>query len=101
MAQGRGYTAADMPQLQSMGNAAAYSAVIIMALFVNSEASSINYARPEMLWLLCPMLLFWISRVWLMTARGHMHDDPIIYALRDRICLAVAGMMILVVLLAI
>ena len=101
IAQGRGYTPDDLPQLQSMGNAAGYGAVIILALYIQSGAYAINFDHAEMLWLLCPMLLFWISRVWLMTTRGHMRDDPIVYAIKDKICLSVTAMMGAVVLLAV
>jgi hypothetical protein len=51
--------------------------------------------------LICPLLLYWISRVWLLTTRGLMHDDPVVFALRDRLSLVVLGLLGLVVLLSI
>jgi 4-hydroxybenzoate polyprenyltransferase len=92
-AHGRGYSADDLPLLQSLGTAAGYAAVVVMALYINSAASDDLYAHPKALWLLCPLMLFWISRVWLLTTRGQMHDDPIVFALKDRVSLALAALM--------
>jgi len=58
--------------------------VLVLALYVNSEASRALYEHPTVIWLLCPVLLYWISRVWLIAHRGEMHDDPIIFTLTDR-----------------
>lgn len=82
-APGRGYSVADLPLLQSSGIAAGYLAVLVLALYVNSGAASM-YRMPELLWLLCPLLLYWMNRVWLKTSRGRMHDDPVVFALTDR-----------------
>ncbi|QQS54748.1 MAG: UbiA family prenyltransferase [Candidatus Competibacteraceae bacterium] len=82
-ASGRGYHVDDLGILQSLGTAAGYLAVLVLALYVNSETSRALYGQPMVIWLLCPALLYWISRVWLLTHRGEMHDDPIIFALTD------------------
>jgi 4-hydroxybenzoate polyprenyltransferase len=82
-ASGRGYHVDDLGVLQSLGAAAGYLAVLVLALYVNSETSRALYGQPMVIWLLCPALLYWISRVWLLTHRGEMHDDPIIFALTD------------------
>ncbi|HOW77506.1 MAG TPA: UbiA family prenyltransferase [Candidatus Competibacteraceae bacterium] len=82
-AQGRGYHVDDLGVLQSLGSAAGYLAVLVLALYVNSETSRELYGQPMVIWLLCPVLLYWISRVWLITHRGEMHDDPILFALTD------------------
>ncbi len=82
-APGRGYSVADLPLLQSSGLAAGYLAVLVLALYINSEAETM-YRFPELLWLLCPLLLYWMNRVWLRTSRGRMHDDPVVFALTDR-----------------
>jgi hypothetical protein len=62
----------------------------VLALFVQSEASLQRYSSPGLLWGLVPLALFWQSRLWLATARGYMHDDPIIYAARDWVSWLVA-----------
>lgn len=82
-AQGRGYHVDDLGVLQSLGSAAGYLAVMVLALYVNTETSRELYGQPMVIWLLCPVLLYWISRVWLVTHRGEMHDDPILFALTD------------------
>lgn len=82
-ASGRGYTTDDLPLVQSLGTASAYLSVLVLALYVNSTASEALYRHPQMLWLLCPMLLYWLSHIWLVTHRGGMYDDPVLFALTD------------------
>jgi 4-hydroxybenzoate polyprenyltransferase len=97
-ARGRGYHVDDLGVLQSLGTAAGYLAVLVLALYVNSETSRELYGQPMVIWLLCPVLLYWISRVWLVTHRGEMHDDPILFALTDshsRYMLLVCGLIFL------
>lgn len=82
---GRGYRREDLPVLMSLGTASGYTCVMVFALYINSGTSENLYHHPKALWLLCPLLLFWISRIWLVTHRGEMHDDPIVFAFRDSI----------------
>ncbi len=81
---GRGYVADDLPMLQSMATASGYISVLVLALYVNSSDVRILYHSPQVLWLLCPVLLFWISRILILSQRGQMHDDPVVFALTDR-----------------
>ncbi len=81
---GRGYTVDDAPLLQSCGLSAGYISVLVMALYVNSDMAQKTYAHVQLLWLLCPLLLYWITRVWIKTSRGQMDDDPVVFTLRDR-----------------
>ena len=74
-----------MQLLQTLGGASGYSSVLVLALYINSSASQTLYRHPEAIWLLCPLLLYWISRIWLKTHRGEMHDDPVIFAVQDRV----------------
>jgi len=76
-------------------------AVLVMALYVNSDVAQGMYAHPRVLWLLCPLLLYWITRVWIKTSRGQMHDDPVIFALRDRPSLGVAALAVVLILAAV
>ncbi len=69
----------------------------MLALYINSSASELLYRHPQVLWLLCPLLLYWISRVWMIAHRGLMRDDPVVFAATDRtsqvivlLCAAVA-----------
>ncbi|MGH8321941.1 MAG: UbiA family prenyltransferase [Gammaproteobacteria bacterium] len=98
---GRAYTIEDLPLVQTLGSTAGYLSVLVLALYINSEASRQLYRHPQILWLLCPVLLYWISRIWIVTHRGEMHDDPVIYAVTDRISLAVLLIGALAVILAI
>jgi 4-hydroxybenzoate polyprenyltransferase len=84
-AAGRGYHVDDLVMLQSLGAASGYLSVLVLALYINSVKVQILYSRPEFIWLLCPLLLYWISRTWLKAHRGEMHDDPVIFATQDRV----------------
>ncbi len=84
-ASGRAYSVEDLSLLQSMGAAAGYIAVMVMALYINSPESVELYRHPKVLWLVCPVLLYWVSRVWVIAHRGDMHDDPIVFAATDRV----------------
>lgn len=91
---GRNYRAADLGYLVPMGIAGGYAAVLLLALYVDTSAAHGLYAAPERLWLACPFLLYWISRLWIKTTRGEMHDDPIVFTFRNRgsmITLLLAG----------
>jgi 4-hydroxybenzoate polyprenyltransferase len=80
----RGYGAHDLELIRSVGPASGYLAVLVLALYTSSEDVRVLYSSPHLLWLLGPLLLFWISRTWLLAHRGQMHDDPIVYAVKDR-----------------
>lgn len=94
-ARRRGYTVEDMPLVSQITTGSGYVSVLVLALYLNSPAVQELYSTPWLLWGICLVLLYWISRVALVTHRGEMHDDPIVYATRDRtslICiLLVAG----------
>jgi 4-hydroxybenzoate polyprenyltransferase len=96
----RGYSGDDLPFLLSAGVAAGYCTVVVMAFYINSEDSLMLYLHRKPLWIVCPMLLFWISRIWLLTARGKMPDDPVLFALRDRSSWCVLGIIALIVLVS-
>ena len=85
---GRGYTAEDLDILRSMAASAGTMAVLVLALYVNSAEVGSLYRHAEMLWGLCPILLFWVSRVLMLANRGLMQEDPVVFALRDRVSLA-------------
>ena len=97
----RGYGPDDLPLILSLGTAGSYAAIVVIALYINSPDSLQLYKHHKTLWLVCPLLLYWISRVWMLTSRGHMHDDPVVFALRDRVSLAVMVALGLIVYLAI
>jgi 4-hydroxybenzoate polyprenyltransferase len=88
-AAGRGYHVEDLPLLQSLGTASGYLSVLVLALYINSPDIQALYHRPKFIWMLCVLMLYWISRVWMQAQRGRMHDDPVVFALKDRVSLAV------------
>lgn len=96
-ASGRGYAVDDIALIQSLGGASGYMSVLVLALYINSTASEALYRHQEVLWLLCPLLLYWISRVWLIAHRGGMHDDPVVFALVDRVSRVVLALCAIVV----
>lgn len=82
---GRGYRTDDLPVMREIALASGYAAVLVFALYINSPAVTALYPAPEALWLVCPLLLYWITRMVMMAHRGHMTDDPIVYAATDRV----------------
>ncbi len=89
-AHGRGYLVTDAPLLQALGVSSGYISTLVIALYLRSENVMSLYAQPLAIWLLIPILLFWVSWVWLKSSRGEMHDDPIVFAAKDRTSLSVA-----------
>jgi len=81
----RGYIPADLPLLGSLGTSSGFLCVLVLALYVNSPQVIPLYRSPAVLWFLCPLILYWISRIWLMAYRGTMNDDPVLFAVRDRV----------------
>lgn len=86
----RGYMPGDAVILQQFGSAASFAACLMLALFVQNEATAERYPSPTVLWAIVPLVLFWQCRLWLSTSRGYMHDDPIVYAARDWVSWIVA-----------
>ena len=81
---GRGYMLADLPVIEAMSAAAGYNAVLVLALYINTAQQRGAYAHPDRLFFLCVLLLSWISRMLVITRRGWMNDDPIVFAVRDK-----------------
>ncbi len=90
---GRGYRYGEHILLSIMGVSSGYLASLVLALYVQSPEVARLYAHPEWLWPSCPVVLFWVSRVWLLASRGEMPDDPILFALRDRVSYATLACM--------
>jgi len=80
----RGYRPSDLPVLMSMAAASGYLSALVFALYVNSQDVGRLYPHPHRLWLICILILYWVSTVLLKTHRGEMHDDPVVFAFKDR-----------------
>jgi 4-hydroxybenzoate polyprenyltransferase len=98
-AAGRGYTIEDLPLLLACGTSACFVSILVLALYVN-DGSKGMYRHPEVLWLMCPPVLYWILRIWRKSFRGELHDDPVVFALRDWPSLVVGGLCLLMLWLA-
>jgi 4-hydroxybenzoate polyprenyltransferase len=92
----RGYKITDISMLNSTGISAGYISVLVIALYINSAKVADIYHKPEILWFICPLLLYWIGRLWIITSRGLMHEDPIVFALRDRTSIVILALIGLV-----
>lgn len=96
---GRGYCIDDLQLLETLGASSGVAAILVLALYINSVDVTRNYAEAYWLWLLCPLLLYWIGRMWAVAHRAQMLDDPVVFAVRDgpsRI-VALVGLFIVVV----
>ncbi|HEY6456515.1 MAG TPA: UbiA family prenyltransferase [Steroidobacteraceae bacterium] len=100
-AAGRGYHVEDLALLLSLGTAGGYLSVLILALYIHSPEIEALYRQPRWIWLLCVLLLYWISRTWMKAQRGRMHDDPVVFALKDPVSLLIGVLAAVTVSLAI
>ncbi len=93
---GRGYQATDLSMVASLGGAAGYCAVLILALYVNDPGTAKLYSQPTVIWLSCPLMLAWVSRLWMLAHRGQVHEDPVLFAAKDVFSLITAFLMLVV-----
>lgn len=98
-AYGRGYFTDDAPLVQMLGIVSGYSAVVVLALYLNSPDVQRLYLAPEWVWGCVPVMLFWVSSVWLQAHRGQMHDDPLVFAVKDKASLLAGAFFVLFLLL--
>ena len=80
---GRGYSPVDLETIRVIGVASGLMSVLVLSLYISSPAVTQLYRSPQMLWLICPLLIYWISRIWFLAARGEVHHDPVVFALFD------------------
>jgi 4-hydroxybenzoate polyprenyltransferase len=97
---GRGYWVGDLEQIAAFGAASGYISVLVLALYVSSHEIARLYSHPALVWLACPLLLYWISRIWLLARRGIVHDDPLVFALRDKVTYIVAALGVIILVAA-
>ena len=81
---GRDYRVTDLAVLWPLGVGAALCAVVVFGLFINASETQTRYGTPQLLWLVALGLIYWLARLWIKTSRGEMHDDPMVYAIKDR-----------------
>jgi 4-hydroxybenzoate polyprenyltransferase len=96
---GRAYRASDTIPLLCLGVGASIVSVLVMALYVNSEHFLTMYTRPMFIWMICPLLMYWTMRIWILASRGVVRDDPVLFALKDKTSYIVLAFMIVLMLL--
>lgn len=82
---GRGYYTSDAQIIQALGIASGFASSLVLALYLNSDAVLELYKMPQFIWGAIPVLLFWISWIWMQAHRGNMHDDPLVFAIKDKV----------------
>ena len=97
-ANGRNYTAADTDLIRSVGPASGYLAVLVFCLYINSDDVAKLYQAPQVLWGACPILFYWITRVWFLAERKVLKEDPVLFALYDKASY-LSGLLILLILM--
>ncbi|MGP8250664.1 MAG: UbiA family prenyltransferase [Terracidiphilus sp.] len=98
---GRGYLVTDLNQLRSFGTASAFAAVVVFTNYISSTDIVMLYQHAQRLWIIMPLMILWLCRVWLMASRGLLNEDPIVFALTDKQSLIIGAAVIAVVLFAI
>jgi len=87
LANGRGYLLVDIEQMRSFGTASAYASVVVFSFYIGAHEVTALYRHASRLWLMTPLMILWLSRVWLLASRGELNEDPVIFALTDRMSL--------------
>ena len=92
LTRGRGYYPGDLEMIAALGAASGYLAVMVLALYIQDQSTLVLYSHPQVIWLACPLLLYWITRTWMIAHRGWMDDDPVVFAMKDRNSLLVGAL---------
>ena len=90
-AGGRGYLVSDVPLLESLGTASGYVSILVLALYMNSGEMRSLYGDSRLLWFVCLLVMYWLTRIWLLARRGAIDEDPVLYAVRDPASLLIGG----------
>jgi 4-hydroxybenzoate polyprenyltransferase len=98
--KGRGYRRTDLPIITALTAASGFVAVLVLALYIASPDVSALYSRPELLWGICVVLVYWLGRAIFLTGRGEMRQDPVVFAAMDKISLMAGGVVVAVFLAA-
>ena len=96
---GRNYTIIDYPMLISLGVSSSLLAVLTFCFYINANVLKDQYQNPTILWIAIPALGYWITRMWVKTNRGEMHDDPVIFSITDKGSILTIGFIGIIMLL--
>ena len=84
-AGGRGYTIQDHEIMSALGSASGFVSVLVLALYIHDPLTAERYRHPEWLWMIVPSILYWVGRVWIIAHRGQMDEDPVVFAVKDKV----------------
>jgi 4-hydroxybenzoate polyprenyltransferase len=98
--KGRGYRRTDLPTITALTAASGFVAVLVLALYIASPDVKALYSRPELLWGICVVLVYWLGRAIFLTGRGEMRQDPVVFAAMDKVSLMAGGVVVAVFLAA-
>jgi 4-hydroxybenzoate polyprenyltransferase len=90
---GRGYVGGDLDVVMMSGISSGMVSILVLALFTHDPATAAHYAIPDLLWLLCLPLIYWMNRIWMMARRGQVEGDPVAFAIKDRRSILVGAVM--------
>jgi 4-hydroxybenzoate polyprenyltransferase len=82
---GRGYTVQDHEIMSALGAASGFVSVLVLALYIHDPLTAERYSHPQWLWMIVPSILYWIGRIWIIAHRGQMNEDPVVFAVRDKV----------------
>lgn len=97
----RGYRRSDIQFVLAYGCGSSLMSVLVIAIYLNSPDVSAHYRRPSLLWFVCPTLAYWSARLWILAARSQLDDDPVLFAIKDKISYLLGAIIVMIVLLAI
>ena len=97
---GRGYVGGDLDVVMTSGVSAGMVSILVLALFAHDPETATHYASPDLLWLLCLPLLYWLNRIWMMARRGEVEGDPVAFAVKDKRSLLVGVALISILVMA-
>lgn len=100
VSNGRGYFVGDLEQLRALGTGSAYAAVVVLTMYISNAETNVLYQHPVRLWVVVPVLLLWLSQVWMLASRGEMDEDPVVFAITDKRSLLLGVLMAAVILWA-
>jgi 4-hydroxybenzoate polyprenyltransferase len=97
---GRAYFTWDLVSMSIFGIASSYTGIVVLAQYIHSDEVRLLYAHPVWLWGIVPLTLYWLSRVWLLAARGALNEDPIVFATTDRVTYGIAALSVALLVIA-
>ena len=87
LSNGRGYLLNDIEQVRSFGTSSAFASVVVFSVYIGQPDVLALYHHHQRMWLMTPLMILWLCRVWLLASRGELDEDPVVFALTDKMSL--------------